>query len=518
MGKFLKFLSHFFRKAFLFYNCDMRYFKSALIWLPSIFFLIIIAVIGYYVYQAGLEIGAVIIMVWYFINLIITQIIFIQKRNESAKLSWFFVINILPLIGHIVFLVFGQRYANRKEHKKYQKSYGFSHEKKLPIPLNYSNNVRSLLQKQSAMSKRGIYDANFELFKSGDVAYEAMFQDMQKAQKFIHIQFYIIKPGEIYEHFKSLLLTKAREGVKIRFIVDDFGRWAMPAYEIRQLRQEGIEIAIFGRVNFPFIGSENGYRTHRKMVIIDGQIVHTGGVNIADEYASLDPKYGVWIDFQARVTGALVRSYSLLFAQDWFLVQKETLDLKKLLLEKSTTQSHGILIEDSPENKEAILEHSIVQMILNARSEIHLATPYFIPSAQLLAALKTAALSGIKIYLYIPGRPDKKIVLAATHFYVNKLQEYGAIIYETRNMMFHSKMALFDQEYAYFGTANLDVRSFYSQFEIINLVVGQGTKEIADFFAYYRKLARQIAPGEFKAVGTKEKLKRIFVNLLSPIM
>lgn len=496
----------------------MRYFKSALIWFPSIIFLTLIAVASYYIYQFGLPLGVVVILVWYFINLVITHIIFIQNRNKAAKLSWFFILNILPFIGHILFLIFGQRYAGRKDHFAYLKSYGLEHEKTTFPKLNYPANTISILQKQNNISKRGVYPVNIDLFSSGDEGYKELFYDLEKAKKFIHIEFYIIKPGEIYEHFKSLLLRKAKEGVKIRFIIDDFGRWAMPSYEIRELQNQGIEIGIFGRVNYPFIGSENGYRNHRKLVIIDGKIVHTGGINISDEYASLDSKYGVWIDFQSRLTGPLVRSYSLLFIQDWYLVKKIKLDVTNFLLEDKKGRSHGILIEDSPENEEAILQNSIVQMVLNARKEIHLASPYFIPSSPLLAALKTAALSGVKIYLYIPGRADKKTILAATKYYANELQNYGATIFEARNMMFHSKMALFDQEYAYFGTANLDVRSFYAQFELINLVAGKDIKEITNIFLYYQKLSREVALHEFKTKGFKEKLKRIYVNFFSPIM
>lgn len=497
----------------------MKYLQYFLTWL------IVVALLGgvayglYLLYNAGYSLSVIILLTLYAINAPATLAIFIQKRHNSAKLSWILAMAIFPLIGHLFFFIFGQRYKNRKELYDYQSADNFRLETlKNKDELKVSPENVKLFKAQSNMSKRGIYKANINLYRTGDKGYKALFKDLRSAKKFIHLHYYIIKPGEIYDEFKEIITKKVREGVEVRFIIDDFGRWAMPWYEIKYLKSQGVQVQIFGKVHFPFIGSENGFRSHRKLAIVDGEVAHTGGLNISDEYANLDPKYGLWVDFQARISGKAVRSFSLLFIEDWFNLSKVRLSYKKYLTEQDKGQSNLVMIEDSPENKVPIMQDSIVNMILNAKKSIHLTTPYFIPTPEVFAALRTACLSGVDVNLYIPGKADKKTVIVATRFYANNLKKYGAKIYETKDILIHSKIGMFDQQYAYIGTANLDMRSLYSQFEIISLVEGPVIHQIEGLFDYYRSLSNKWEKIKVDPHPFKEKLLRFYVNLFSPIM
>lgn len=421
---------------------------------------------------------------------------------------------IFPFIGHIIFATFGQRYKYKVSKEMYFSKKTFEYEE---INSNNKNN-HFMLEKQQNISSRGIYPANIEIFGRGDIAYEKLFEDLKNAKKFIHLQYYIIKSGEIFEELKEILINKSKEGVEVRFIVDDFGRWAIPSYEIVNFLDQGIRIERFGKVYFPFIGSYNGYRMHRKMAIIDGEIVHTGGINIADEYANMNKKFGLWMDYQMKITGKGVRSYSLLFMDDWNHVTGEILSFDNYLKEKNDGDSSIVMIEDSPEITEPIIQNSIINMILNAKKTIVLTTPYLVPTPELFNAIKTAAISGVNIKILIPGKPDKKSVIIATHYYARILMEYGVEIYEANNLLIHSKIGIFDDEYAYTGTANLDARSFFSQWEVIQMVTGPGVKLIKNVIDEYMLNTKLLSLEDLKVKKLKDKFLRLYVNLFSPIM
>lgn len=164
------------------------------------------------------------------------------------------------------------------------------------------------------------------------------------------------------------------------------------------------------------------------------------------------------------------------------------------------------------------MQDSIVKMILNAKKEINITTPYLIPTPEIFAALRSAALSGVKVNLYIPGKADKKTVLVASRHFATKLQEHGVNIYEANNMLVHSKVGMFDGKYAYFGTANLDTRSLYAQFEFIELVEGAVIKDFIKLFEYYQTLCRKVEVNEYKTRRIGTALQRVFVNIFSPLM
>jgi len=473
--------------------------------------------LGYGVYtliDSGFSALAITMIGSYLLVNIFEIIIFVQKRHTSAKIAWLTILVLLPIVGHIIFIIFGARYTKRKAISEYRKKPTFKYEELK----NNSTKNKDLFRKQINISQRGAYKADFKLYKSGYEGFEALFSDLEKATKYIFLNYYIIKPGIIFDRFKDIIFRKAEEGVKIRLIVDDFGTWALPWYVIKTFKEKGIEVAIYGKVRFPFLSSENGYRSHRKMAIIDGKIVHTGGVNIADEYASLNPKYGQWLDFQVRITGEAVKSFVLLFIDDWRMNKRINLDPEKYLKDNKGGSETTVLVEYSPEIEEPILMDSIVNWILNAKEEIHITTPYFIPSEELIAALRSAALSGVNINIYLPGRPDKAVVLIASKYWASQLKPYGVNFLETKDILVHSKIGLFDNKYAYLGTVNIDLRSMYSQYEMVSLVEGPVVKEVADLFSTYKKLSKDLSEKDLMPNRFKNRIIAFLARLFSPLM
>ena len=210
----------------------MRKFNNIIWYFIGIAFLLVVGYLFYIMYQQVNSIFLVEIVALYSVSSFFNLILFSQNRHAGAKLSWIIVMTLLPIFGHIIFVIFGQRYSKRISIEKYQQRETFKYEKNGVSGLDIQN-------KQTKISNRNLYQANMKLHKTGAEGFKALFKDLESAKSFIHLQYYIIKPGEIYEHLKQILIKKVKEGVKVRFIIDDFGRWGMPWYEIKDLREKG---------------------------------------------------------------------------------------------------------------------------------------------------------------------------------------------------------------------------------------------------------------------------------------
>ncbi|MCK5867062.1 MAG: cardiolipin synthase, partial [Mycoplasmataceae bacterium] len=491
--------------------------KILIWWFITILFLFATGTSFYFLYESGLGLGWVILISFYSINLLFSLVVFIQVRQEAGKLSWMMAFLLMPYLGHAIFALFGQRYKFRKSNKEYKDKKSFSHEK---IKFEKGKNITSnILNQQSSISKRGIYSVDIEVISNGNKGYKKMFDDIESAEKFILIEYYIFKPGEIFDQFKDILIRKAKSGVEVKIIVDDFGRWAVPRSQFDEFEENGVKVRMFGEVHFPFIGSYNGYRLHRKIVIVDGKTIHTGGINIANEYAGLNNKFGMWMDYQVKITGESVNSYSLIFIDDWETVCGEELEpIKYLTYNHKKGKSNMVVIEDSPENTSPIMQDSIINMISNAKKEIIITSPYFVPTPELFSSLRIAAMSGVKVKIFLPGKPDKKVVIIASRHFAKELMKYGVEVFEATNLLIHSKIGVFDGKYAYVGTANLDVRTLYAQWEVIQLITGKAVEDIKELMDSYIQKSRKMKYEEFKASLIKRILVRIYINLLSPIM
>ena len=485
-------------------------------WFAVIFSLTGLGVGLYFLYDAGYSLVLVIFIAFYSISLYCSILIFIQNRQLIGKLTWMLSFMIFPIIAPTAFILFGQRYKGRMTLEKYRSKRTF--EKEIMGIDHSGSEEASIINQQSHIANRGVYNVDAQMFRDGDEGYKKLFDDLENAKEFIHLQYYIIKPGEIFDHLKDILIRKAAEGVEVRFIVDDFGRWAVPWYEIKDLMKKGVRIERYAKVQFPFISSYNVYRMHRKVAIIDGKIAHTGGLNIADEYSNISKKFGLWIDYQIRYEGAAVRSYSLLFMDDWEHITKEKLDFDKYLKEENKGESKFVLTEDSPEVLEPIIETSIINLISNAKKEIILTTPYLVPTPELFSALRMAAMKGVKVKIIIPGKPDKKVVIIATKYIAHELQKYGVEIYQAKNLLIHSKIGIFDRKYAYTGTVNLDTRSLYGQWEAIQTLTGPIVEQVGDTIDYYLQFTRKLSFEELSTSKIKSKVIRAYVNFFSPIM
>ena len=443
----------------------------------------------------------------------------VSERNSNTKISWLFFIFLIPLLGALLYIVFGQKYKHRTSMHGYQKRYEEFFDAQKQVILSPKEKEKYLeLSETSKFLNRPILNCNMQLLIGGDEKFRELFKEMRKAKKFIHSIYYIIKPGEIFREFESILIQKSKEGLDVRLILDDFGIWSMPNRDLKNLINAGIQIHYFGKVHFPFLSSNNGYRFHRKILIIDGEVVFTGGLNISDEYAHFSKKYGYWADVHTKLTGDITRQYSLLFLQDWFINTKEKLNINTYapIVKEIKTNSKGVMVESGPDNWEAMSHKLLVKWIYSAKKSIKLTTPYFIPTVEVLLALKTASICGVDIEILVPSKPDKKIVLMTTKFYAKILMKYGVKFIQLSHILVHSKFGIFDNKFAYIGTMNIDRRSFFSQFEVQTLISGKAIEDLTRLFEYYKSKSTSLElPNDNKFVLIfKTLIVRIFAQLM----
>ena len=464
--------------------------------------------------------ASILVVFIYCLNSLVGLILFSSSRESYSKLSWFILIILLPIVGASFFLIFGVRFKGRQTSLQYREKYNSIYSLQKKQSIKFDNKwCEDIMDQVSINVNHPICKSNIELITSDQNYFQDMFDVMKNAKKFIHIHYYVSKPGEIFEEFSSILIKKAKEGVEVRIIIDDIGHWALPWYKINELTKAGIEVAIWAKVRFPFISGENGYRTHRKILLVDGNILFTGGINIADEYTHLSKKYGYWYDLQIKMQGSGVESYSLLFINDWHFMKGELLDVKKYLKSKaSPTNSNSLMVESGPDNLSSQTLDTLLKLIYSAKKSIYLVSPYFVPEDNLISALRIASASGVDIKIIIPGLADKKNVMHITKYYARLAHNLGVKFYIMNNAFVHSKFGIIDGKIAYVGTLNLDIRSFYQQFEVITVLTGRPVKDLNMLFLEYLKYSTY---KEFKLIKIKRinnHIYSIIVKIFAPLM
>ena len=317
----------------------------------------------------------------------------------------------------------------------------------------------------------------------------------------------------------SDILENVKEGVEVKMIIDKFGSWKVPIDEFKHLKSNGIQLCFFNVPIYPYVRHTDNRRLHRKFFIIDGKVVHFGGLNISDEYCSFSTKYGYWADSNFCAKGLIVNEYESVFLHDWALITKQKLDNGSYLAKWDNNMkfnSSVLTFEDGPQLRTTFLEDSLDFWINKAQKSIKIATPYFIPTRKIMTSLQNALRRGVNIEIFIPGKPDKAFTYKATLYYANEITKNGGKIFIFNETFLHSKFGVFDDEFAYIGTNNLDMRSFYTNQESVNLVFGKEIVELLnknfDFYKDFSNL-QQLSNSKFKNL-----VKKFLFKLTAPLM
>lgn len=421
----------------------------------------------------------------YLITIISTAtMIILEKRDPTKTSTWVLLLIILPIIGLILYIFFGQ---NRRKEKIFNRK-GFQDLEQLEYMIHLQvtqfrknrQSINSRISKHLNVitllhnnSKALLTEFNdISIFQNGKYAFDSIIEALYSATSSIHIEFYIINNDKIGNRIKNILITKAKEGIEVRLIYDDVGSWSLPKKYVNELRSAGVDVFPFMEVKFPLLTSKVNYRNHRKIVLVDGVLAFMGGMNIADRYIEGSRKLGQWYDTLLRIEGEAVHFLQVIFLLDWYFVTGKIMNNRSLYFPKvKVTTYHPVqIVTSGPDSDWASIMQVFFLAITKATHHIYISSPYFIPNESILTALKTAALSGIDVKIILPGKSDSTVAFWSSLSFVSELLEAGIKVYLYQNGFNHSKILMIDGTFASVGSANMDIRSFEDNFEVAAII------------------------------------------------
>lgn len=400
-----------------------------------------------------------------------------KPTNPSIKLAWIVPILIFPLLGGLMYLLFGHLILPKKLQKNYEAVDAdrkrFWKEESIEIE-GLSTFDRQTIKYVNRYGKTGLHEAEeVTYFPMGEQYYENLLEDLSKAEHYIFLEFFIIARGVMWNSILEILQQKIKQGVKVRLIYDDMGCiMTLPKHYAQQMKQLGIECIAYNRV-FPFMAIILNNRDHRKIISIDGKVAYTGGINLADEYINAIQRFGTWKDSGVRFTGGAAWEMTIIFLDMWNSVHYTGENYEKFKpaakLEKEAVQKqHRGYIQPygtNPFTEEILGENIYLQIINEAKHYVYIYTPYLIVGDEMIKALQLAAKREVDVRIVTPGIPDKKLIYRLTQSYYKELIHAGVQILQYTPGFIHSKIFLSDDRIAVVGTVNMDYRSFYHHFE-----------------------------------------------------
>lgn len=460
-------------------------------------------------------------------------IIFIQRKDPRSVWAWLILLYGLPIAGFCLYLLFGTDVYKRRHFE----SKGFRERKaeqerhckmpllwKKPISMDIDSRYYSLMKYNFDKESAVLTDNNsITVLSEGLEKFATLFEDLRNAKEFIHLQYYIMRNDFLFAELAEILKEKRKEGVAVRILYDRMGCGYRVKRKLMNLEKYGIESADFFPLRFGGLPLRINYRNHRKIAVIDGKVGYIGGFNIGKEYLGLNKKLGHWRDTHLRVEGSAVVSLSHQFALDWNYAKKEDLFEQEKLFEDTDNEAAGNvrvqIISGGPDKASSLIRDSYLKMMMTATESIDIQTPYFIPDESILNVLKIAAGSGVQVRIMVPSRPDHPFVYWANYSYLGELLRAGAKCYQYMDGFLHSKGIVVDKEAYCYGTANMDIRSFFLNFEINAIVLGK--KEVAkmqELFEADISKCRVLSLEEYDKRGLFIRIKERISRMLSPIL
>ena len=393
-----------------------------------------------------------------------------NSKSYSYTLPWIIILLYYPLVGTLMYFIIGNNKHNSKvlksivQSEKDAKKY-FVQNPKIRKEFKDNSRIRYL----SDFSGYPVTKNNeVTYYPLGEDAFKAMLEELKKAEKFIFFEYFIVNQGTMWNAILEILEEKAKQGVDVRVMYDDLG--CLPTLKKsypKELEKKGIQCEVFNKLH-PISGVIMNNRDHRKILVIDGKVAFSGGINIADEYININSPYGHWKDIGIKVVGDAVWNYTVLFLSLWNAFRKEDedftifkYDFKDKVLENGYVVPYG----ESPLDSEITGEDIYLNIINQANHYVYIFTPYLIIDTDMINALSLAAKRGVDVRIVIPGIPDKKLVYTVSESYVESLVNSGVKVYKYTHGFVHAKVFVADDHIATVGTINLDYRSLYLHFE-----------------------------------------------------
>jgi len=474
-------------------------------------------------------------MVWLFLLLLsslqvmlIGTVILLENRAPGKTVGWLCILAFLPVLGFIIYVIFGVKtHGNlfRNKHipdnrlvKMVRQQTDSHYDEMLPQPTDSHHKLVSLLL-NSGYAPMTLHN-QVEILSNGGEKFTALFNALEGASNHIHLSYFIFKDDEIGGDVLKILTRKVSEGVEVRVLLDGIGSMSISGRFIRSMRQSGIQAEWFFPIRFPYITSRLNLRYHRKIVVVDGRFGFMGGLNIGDEYLSRDPKLGFWRDTHLKLEGEAVHTLQSIFLNDWYYVTRQKVKGTRYFPQTSISQVLPVQIAGGgPDSNWTSILQGFFNAITMANHSISIETPYFIPDESLMMALKTAALSGLDVRLIVQGFPEHKVVYMAMHSYFEELLQAGVKIYKYKKGTLHAKIFFIDHQLASVGSANMDARSFYLDFELCAFVYDQALAErLALDFEKDLTDSLEVDLKTFQERPVYERFKESCARLFSPVL
>ena len=460
--------------------------------------------------------------------LAIVLIIINKEGSPEIKLSWSIITLLLPVVGGLLYLFVemqpGYRMLQRKLEHIYKRTEDFVQQdaQVLEALAKADRNTAGLASYVHKHGNFSVYqNTRVKYFPLGEDKFEAMLEELEKAEKFIFMEYFILREGYMWEKILEILERKAAEGVEVRVMYDGTcALFDLPYKYPEELMKKGIQCKMYAPIH-PILSTHYNNRDHRKILVIDGSVGFTGGINISDEYINRVEKHGHWKDTAVMLKGDAVQGLTLMFLQMWHVSEKNPEYGKYLEKGKKDLQATGFVMPygDSPFDDELIGEMVYMDILNRAKKYVHIMTPYLIIDQRMLTAMCFAAKRGIDVKLILPHVPDKKFTFALAKSHYRELLQAGVKIYEYTPGFVHAKVFASDDEKAVVGTINLDYRSLYLHFECAAFLyqVDEIINIVKDFQETLEK-CQEITLENRKEGTALLRLAGWFLKVLAPLM
>lgn len=451
-----------------------------------------------------------------------------SQENPEYKIPWLMVVLVIPVAGFMIYLMFYDRKLSKKYIKRLTKITQEEVKTKDEETLEKLENEDYRAYMQAGllrkMSRTHIYqNTKAKYFDMGEKMHVSMLEDLKKAKKFIFLEYFIIEEGKFWNSILEILKEKANQGVDVRVLYDDIGcMCTLPGNYCKTLKNCGIKAVSFARLKGQ-ANNEFNNRSHRKIMVIDGEVGYTGGVNIADEYINEIHLYGLWKDVGIRLEGEAVVQLTSIFLSDYEMnVRTFVPEFAPYFWNVASLPDAGYVIPfrdgPAPLYKQRVAKVMIMNMLSEAEKYVYMMTPYLIIDNELCQAIENAALKGIDVRIITPHIPDKKLVFTMTRSHYKRLMDAGALIYEFEPGFVHAKVYISDDKYAIVGTVNMDYRSLVHHFENgVWLYKHDVLSEVKADFLGTMEQSIEITDGYIKE-NLLQKLIRTLVRVFSPML
>jgi len=448
-----------------------------------------------------------------------------NARSSQGAIAWGLSLVTFPLIALPLYVVFGRskfkgyvllrHVHDEKLHRVMTACRQEAIEKNLidSNPIQSDRTLIRLAHLPMSTSNRS------RLLVNGQQTFESIFAGVASAEKYILVEFYIVKDDALGREFKAGLIAKAKQGIQIYFLYDEIGSYQLPSAYLREMRQAGIVTTAFhttkGRTN----KFQLNFRNHRKIIVIDGHTAFVGGHNVGDEYVSRHSAFGPWRDTHVRLQGPAVKAVQYCFLQDWHWATGQVPELDWCFEDIARGNERCLVIASGPADSLDTCALMFTQAINTARERFWIASPYFVPDALILGALKLAALRGVDVRILLPAKPDHRTVHLATYSFYEQTLPFGIQLYRYQQGFMHQKVFLVDNSYAAVGTANLDNRSMRLNFELTMInydpsFIGHVETMLLNDFSQ----SRPVDLSEFTQKSFLFRLAVRFARLLAPVL